>query len=123
MQRTGQYGRTKNNMRAPSQLPSFAALVEDIGATPRAISKFLGVSERTFWAWKSERNPPRAVLLALFWESRWGQSLYETTIDNGRRYHFAHVASLEREIARLKEQIARTSKLSDTANAPVFRQA
>lgn len=108
---------------AAKHLPTFEMLVDNIGASPRAISKYLGVSERTVFAWKAGRTVPKATLLALFWESSWGRSLHHTTLENGRQYQQAHVASLQREIARLNAQIARVNNLSDTANAPVFRQA
>jgi hypothetical protein len=59
----------------------------------------------------------------LFWETQWGQSLLVTTAQNGAMYQRAHVAALEREIARLSALVDRLQLLADTANSPVFRRA
>ncbi len=108
---------------APAQLPLFTTLLDDIQAKPAAVARHLGVTERVVYKWKAGAHAPRSVQLALFWETRWGQSLSTTTAQNGAMYHRAHVASLEREIARLLALVDRLQRLADTANSPVFRSA
>lgn len=107
--------------KAPRQLPLFSNIVDDLPAKPRAIAHHLDVTERAVYKWKAADQAPRAVQLALFWETRWGRDLASTTAMNGAMYHRAHVASLEREIARLQAILGRVESLSDTANSPVFR--
>ncbi len=110
-------------LRAPRQLPPFSLLVADLQAKPREIAKHFGVTERTFWAWKKADRAPRPVMLALFWESRWGRSLADTTAFNEASMYRAQVQGLEREIHRLSNLVYRLDKLADTANSPVFKQA
>ena len=107
--------------KAPTQLPLFADILDDLPARTPAIARYLGVTERSVYKWRAANRAPRPAQLALFWETKWGQSLSTTTALNGAMYHAAHVASLEQEIARLKAQLARIERFSDTANSPIYR--
>jgi len=114
---------TDRVFKAPSQLPLFPTMLHDIPARPAVVARHLGVTERSIYKWKAAERAPRAVQLALFWETQWGQSIIDTTAQNGAMYHRNHVMALEREIARLQALCDQLILLADTANSPVFRKA
>lgn len=105
--------------------PPLSYLLDDLlTRDPRAIARHLGVSLRTFERWKQADNAPRAVLLALFYETRWGHSLLEATAFNGRMYAEQETRFARAQIEHLKAQIARLEALGDfgAANSPVLIQ-
>lgn len=111
--------------RAPAAVPDLAALVLELGLDARAIARHLAVAERTVYHWLSTGKAPRAALLALFWETRWGQSIVEAEAVNAARVHAGYVAALEREVATLRARIARLEATGDfgSANAPAWISA
>lgn len=76
-----------------------------------AIARQLDVSPATFRRWIATDNAPRAAVLALFYESRWGYSLLESTAYNGRMWAEARARSLERENRALRRRIERLEAL------------
>jgi hypothetical protein len=103
--------------------PPLSTLLEDLlTSDPAAIARHLDVSTRTFERWKQADQAPRAALLALFYESRWGYSLLETTAYNGHAAERAWRQGLQRENAMLRTRIARLESIGDfgAANAPAM---
>lgn len=103
--------------------PPLSYLLDDLlTSDPAAIAAHLGVSTATLARWKKADQAPRAALLALFYESRWGYSLLESTAHNGEACARRHAESLQRENAMLRARIARLEALGGfgSANAPVM---
>lgn len=105
-----------------AHVPPFSFLVDDLPATPAQVARHLGVSVRTMQRWLAANQAPRAVMLALFFESRWGRSAVNVHAENGARVAYGLAGSLERENAMLRARIARLELLGDygAANAPMF---
>lgn len=97
-------------------------MVQDIPAPPAKIAKHLGLSLRTIDRYAAAEQAPRAAMLALFWETRWGISMIETTAANDAARYFALARALERENFRLRAQLERLQQMADfgAANAPLF---
>jgi len=108
---------------APAQLPPLHMMVEDLmgDRSPESIGRFLGVSGLTVRRWLKADQAPRAALLALFWETRWGRSALDAQAENLVRSHIGLNNALRNENAALKRRIARLEALSyGAANAPSF---
>ena len=113
--------------RAPSQagLPPFPHLLADMPARPDQIAQHLGLSAATLNRYKTAEQAPRAVMLALFWESRWGRSAADTEAVNWAAHSHRRAQWLERENAALRRQILTLeTQLSQgsgfAANSPFF---
>lgn len=65
---------------------------------------------------------PRAYQLALYWESHYGIQHIEVDAFNEARQAAAMAASLERDLQRLRAQLARLETDHDwgSANSPLF---
>lgn len=104
--------------------PTLDLLLDDLLTRDlAAIAAHLGVTVRTLERWKASNEAPRTALLALFYESRWGYSLLETTAHNGHMYERAARQSAERENAMLRVRIARLEAvgLFGSANEPLLQ--
>lgn len=109
--------------RAPTQTPHFSTLLDDLPTRcRRQISRFLGISPATLAKWARTGNAPRLAHLALFWETRWGLSVIDTTAENERRVHRGLIDALQRENAALRAQLERLVALGATgaANDPLW---
>lgn len=107
--------------KAPSQLPPLSMMLADLGIDQRLIARHLGVTERTLYAWRAAEQAPRAAMLALFWETRWGRSVADTSAFNEMQAHRAHAASLQRQNAALLAIVTQLQGLqADSANAPIL---
>lgn len=103
--------------------PPLSILLDDLFTRdPGKIAQHLGVTPRTLARWVAADDAPRPVLLALFYETRWGYSLLETTAHNGALHARQHAASLERENASLRSRIARLERIGGfgAANEPLL---
>lgn len=101
--------------------PPLSYLLDDIFERDLSkVAKHLGVTLVTLKRWQRLDNAPRAALLALFFESRWGYSLMYTTAHNGEMRQRQLAQSLERTNAALRLRIERLEALGDfgAANAP-----
>lgn len=108
---------------APSQLPPLSMLVDDLmgDRSPESVGRHLGVSGLTVRRWLKADQAPRAALLALFWETRWGRSALDADATNLVRTTVGLNNALRNENAALKRRIARLEALSyGAANAPSF---
>lgn len=95
--------------QAPSAagLPHLSTLLDSIPGTPKQLARHLGISARTLARYRRAGQAPRAIMLALFWESPWGCSYAHTAAFNDARIHAALSASLRAELDRLRGQLAR----------------
>lgn len=114
--------------RSPSQagLPALQTLLDDIPATPQKIADHLGISLATLRNYIKSGQAPRAVMLALFWESRWGRSAADTEAANYGAIYYRKAMGLKRQneallrqIGVLESELARAG--SGAANAPIYR--
>lgn len=113
--------------RAPSQagLPPLTFLLEDLPARRPAVARHLGISSRTLERYAGAQQAPRAIMLALFWESRWGMSVVDSELHNRAQVDRQQAAGLRRENAALRRRIEgleRELSRADTgaANLPYF---
>lgn len=106
---------------APRSIPALSQIVPALGGpSPREISRYLEVTERTVYRWQASDDAPRAALLALFWESSYGLSALNCELHNAAQVHKSHANSLTRELVNLRARIARLEKMGafGSANAP-----
>jgi hypothetical protein len=112
--------------RLPRHMPRLAEMLADIGnPTPRDLARALGYSERTVRAWLKTDNAPRAVMLAVFWLTRWGMSSVDAEAHNLMQMH-AGLAQCERQRAdELAHAVERLETLGayGAANSPVMLAA
>lgn len=104
--------------------PPLSILLDDIFTRDlKKVAKHLGVTVATLKRWKAADDAPRAALLALFYESRWGYSLMYTTAFNAETYARQECDSLKRKNAALLVRIARLEATGDfgAANAPTLQ--
>ena len=113
--------------RAPSRagLPPFQFLLSDLPATPAQVARHLDLNPATLARYRAAEQAPRSVMLALFWESRWGRSFSDVDASNAAAAQFQRAASLERENAALRRQIEALEALiaqgtGHAANAPFY---
>lgn len=110
---------------APSfaRLPPLAYLLADQMESRKNITRHLGVSLRTLQRYQASGNAPRAVYLALWFESHWGMAALHTQAYNEAQQARAWVASLERECERLPRVIRayENAQAQPAANAPAYR--
>ena len=104
--------------------PSFNFLVDDLLTRDTAkIAAHISVTVQTLKRWQLLDHAPRSVLLALFFESRWGLSQLYTEAFNNETFARQHARILERENAALRLRIERLERLGDfgAANAPTLQ--
>lgn len=102
--------------------PPLPVLLDDLLTRDlAAIAGHLGISTATLRRYKQAGQAPRAVLLALFYESRYGHSLIASTAVNGHAIERSWRQALERENAGLRVRIARLEAIGDfgAANQPM----
>lgn len=116
-----------DGFRAPrfAQLPGLVTMLNSIGDDD-GVCRLLGVSSRTLARWRKSGRVPRAVMLALFWETPWGASIADCDAINDARIQFSRARVLERENAVLRAQVSRLElelmrSGSVAANAPFYR--
>ena len=99
-------------------MPSFSILVDDqFTRDHEKIAKHVGISLRSLQRYIAEDDAPRAVMLALFYESRWGYSVIATDAHNDAKMSAQHAACLTRENETLRVRIARVEALAAAAVA------
>jgi hypothetical protein len=109
--------------KAPDTLPPLSIILNDLigSKSPESIAAHLDVSASTVRRWLSAGDAPRAVALALFWETRWGLSIIDCEAVNQARMQEGMNATLKRENATLRTRIARLEALGNgfgAANEP-----
>ena len=110
----------------PRHTPPLALMLQDCGdPSASALAKTFGVSTRTARRWIANDDAPRAVLLSLFWVTRWGRSEVDARAVNDARLHAGMARCHEATIRRLRADIDRLLALGHfgSANDPLQRQA
>lgn len=110
----------------PRAVPALNVLIEDLGnPSARELAGALDVTERTARRWRADGDAPRAALLALFFASRWGQSLVYCQAANDAALYAALARTLGDENVKLCAEVARLLEVGDfgCANAPVLTVA
>lgn len=98
-------------------------MVDSVGSPPAAeLGKWLGVSERTIWNYHRAGQAPRAVMLALFWLTPWGDSALNTDRENEVKVLQSLTVAQGHELSTLRLRIARLEAIGqfDTANQPLW---
>ncbi|MGJ7497838.1 hypothetical protein ACSFA8_22535 [Variovorax sp. RT4R15] len=108
---------------SPARLPPFSFLLSDQTEPQKKVARHLGVSLRTLQRYKARGNAPRAVYLALWFESRWGMSALHEKAFNEAQHARAWVASMERECERLHRviRVLEAANEKPAANLGVYR--
>jgi transcriptional regulator with XRE-family HTH domain len=92
--------------RLPKDPPKFADLVRDLGSPKDlAISRALGVSERTVRRWMRGKAP-RSAVLSLWWLSQEGHSTWDAEMHNRTCLAIQTNEALWREIGELRAAVA-----------------
>ena len=118
--------------RSPSRagLPPLDFMLDDIPASLQQIARHLDISTRTLQNYRRTGAAPRAVALAIFWETRWGRSAADTEAANWGSLHYRSHMIAQRELERMGGHIERleaeltrayTQGADMAANAPVWR--
>jgi len=115
-------------MRAPTQIPPVWLMLEDIPFSNKDIAKHLGVSLRSLNRYRDTGHAPKSVLLALFWETKWGRSLADADSANDAKYAKDLAYALQCALDRSRAQVlALENELSNAfsyaANSPIFKIA
>lgn len=114
--------------RSPSLagLPHIQTMINDLPATKKQIARHLGITERSLNRYIRAEGAPRAIMLALFWETKWGRSAADTEAANYGAIYYRKAMGLERQNQKLRQQIATLeTELANTnyvaANSPFFQ--
>lgn len=99
-------------------------MLDNLPSNDAEIAKFLEISPQTLRKYRLKGQAPRMVMLALFWETVWGQSAANADAMNWGRLQFQENAMLKRQNAKLKGQVLQLEKalsgVDRAANSPVF---
>lgn len=112
--------------RIPRHLPTWAQMLDSLGNPPAAaISKWIGVSERTVFNYGRAGQAPRAAMLALFWLTPWGDSALNTDRENLVRVLQSLSKAQGLEVATLRQRIAYLETVGGfgSANDPLASDA
>ena len=106
-------------------LPGLNFMLADIPANHKQVARHLGVTEQTLKKYIKSEGAPRAIMLALFWETRWGRSAADTEAANFGAIYYRKAMGLEREnVASRKKmqamQLELDRQIHESANSPFF---
>lgn len=116
--------------QAPSQanLPHLHTLLADIPGDVDQVARHLGLSAATLRKYRAQGQAPRAVMLALFWESSWGRRTADAVAFNHAAAHAAQAAGLKRQVKQLRRQVTRLEQELElahsghtSANLPIYK--
>lgn len=97
----------------PAKLPHLQTMLQDISQPRKKLANFLDISETTLRNYEKSGSAPRPVMLALFWESSWGQSAAACEATNYGRLMYMQNVSLQRTVKDLNHQIQQLQSLLD----------
>lgn len=104
--------------RLPSSLPAFPALLNALGdPSPEAIGEALQVHVATVRRWIRERKAPHAVILALFWLTKWGASEVDANAHNDAIAAEARANGNQAELEALRERTRRLWQIAEFGSA------
>lgn len=100
-------------------------MLDDLPATRAQIAKHLNISPVTLARYVAAEGAPRAVMIALFWETQWGRATADCEAVNWAAHAHRENAWLKRENAALRRQIESLEELiaqgvDTAANAPIY---
>ena len=109
----------------PAHLPHFLQILDNVPGSIEHKARLLDISPSTLRRYRSQGQAPRAIHLALFWESTWGIQYIESISNLRTSTYFAQAQALERKNKRLIAQIklleAELAKsTTGPANLPIF---
>lgn len=108
----------------PSQLPHLHTVIQNIGYPLPTVADYLDISTATMRRYIREGQAPRAVMLALFWESQWGYSVIECEQINRARLIYMENRALKLQIGQLEQLISTLEHERDhgtgAANSPIY---
>ena len=114
-------------MLAPRMLPPLELLISDIPLRKTQIANHLGITTRTLENYLKKQNAPRSVLLALYWETRWGKSHISAETTNYAQMNAALASStkkcneqLQNHIKVLEADFYHNYFNTSSANLPVW---
>lgn len=95
--------------RLPRQLPPLSMMLDDIGnPTNKEIARAICMKEATVRKWRKHDQAPHAVMLALFWLTKWGVAAVDAEAHNAAvmsagiaRERLTRIGELEGRIQRL----------------------
>lgn len=113
--------------RSPTMagLPGLNFMLADIPANHKQVARHLGVTEQTLKKYIKAEGAPRAIMLALFWETRWGRSAADTEAANYGAIYYRKAIGLERENLAMRKkmqaiQLEFDRQVHESANSPFF---
>ena len=113
--------------RSPTMagLPGLNFMLADIPANHNQVARHLGVTEQTLNKYIKSEGAPRAIMLALFWETRWGRSAADTEAANFGAIYYRKAIGLERENVAMRKkmqamQLELDRQIHESANSPFF---
>ena len=106
-------------------LPGLNFMLADIPANHKQVARHLGVTEQTLKKYIKAEGAPRAIMLALFWETRWGRSAADTEAANYGAIYYRKAMGLERENLAMRKkmqaiQLEFDRQVHESANSPFF---
>lgn len=106
-----------SNIYGPNLLRMF---IDELGGVKR-VHKYLGVTERSVWRWLATGRAPRAAVLALYWESKWGRSQIFTDQVNEIRLLYRQVCILQDQYQKAKDIVTGLRAMhAGSANEPIY---
>lgn len=93
--------------RSPSLagLPHLKTMLDDLPTNHKQVARHLGITLQTLNKYIKAEGAPRAIMLALFWETRWGRSAANSEAANWAALCYRQVQGLENQIEILRKQI------------------
>lgn len=107
--------------KQPKRMPAYGDMLADLGnPSPKQVAKSIGVSEATARKWQRKDEAPRAVMLALFWLTSWGQQWANVDAFNDAQAQRQLANAFRRRNDELEKQIAHLARIADfgCANDP-----
>jgi hypothetical protein len=108
--------------RLPDGVPSLSRLLSEIGSpSPFYLARAMQVPLETAEQWIVDDDAPRAVMLALFWLTKWGVSIIEAEAHNDAILQAQLAAASRMEAADLRVALERVERIADfgSANDPL----
>ena len=104
-------------------LPPLSYLLDEQPGDLKSAAKHVGLTAATLQRYRDAEAAPRAVMLALFYESRWGYSLLHTTAFNRQMWMSGLASSLQDQNQVLRQRIEKLEQLGGfgAANEPLQR--
>ena len=104
--------------RLPKLCMPLSVLLDDIGSPKaRELARVFRVPEKTAAKWLRDDDAPAAVMLALFWLTRWGHSAVHCEAHNAAILHAGIAAGLRCEVDSLTAKLANLGRIADFGSA------